>query len=435
MPYLHSPADTKSGKLIFTTLLRVAAGDIADDRKDGPMNDAQTIDKPEAGTEVAILGTVTALTVFGAKGGVDAILAKITEQARSVETDISTPAGRRAVASLAYKIARSKTTLDAMGKDLGEQNYRAWKAITAERSRIETALDELGAKIRKPLTDWENAEKARVATMEAAIDTIAALPRAFVGEPTIKEIDARIARLNDPDLDRADWAEFSKRAADARAAAVQNLMDLRQQREETDARRAQEEREHQEAIEREQRAREALAAENARREAEEKARIAAEAEARRVEQEKLAVEERVAAEVRAAAEKARREQEAIEAARLVAEARARKAEEDRIAEAEQHRRAIDAERRKAEEAAATAEAARKAAAEQAAAAERKRITDKQERDAAETTAREANLRHRGRINGEARDALVKEAGLSEKAAATAVVAIASGKVPHTRISY
>lgn len=425
-------------------------------------------DRAEAGTEVAILGPVTALTVFGTEGGVDAILAKIRAQARSIETDISTPAGRQAVASLAYKIARSKTALDSMGKELGDANYRAWKAITAERTRIETELDALRDEIRKPLTEWENAEKARVAAHEAALDAIIEAPGFYEAANTPEDLRRRLVHL--AAYPPRDWQEFAKRAASALEGEIAKTKIALAAAEKREADCAEALRLAREKAERERAEREALIAETARREAEEKARLAAEAEARRVAAETAAKE-------RAAAEAAQREREAIEAqaradaeaaerarlaekqARREAERRAAKAEEDRIAaakaaeaerariereRAEANRRADEAEaarlaatakaRADMEKAAADAEVARKTAAEDAAAAERQRIAAAQAKDAAEAAAREANRRHRGQINREARDALVRE-GLSAAAANTAVTAIARGAVPHVRIAY
>jgi len=188
------------------------------------MNDTQTIERP--GTDLAIIdGTVTALTVFGTEGGVDGILERITAQARAVETDISTPGGRKAVASLAYKIARSKTALDAMGKELGEQNYRAWKAITSERSRIEAALDALADEVRKPLTDWENAEKARIAAHEAALAALVEGPQFYAADNPSEDLAMRLRYLETALAEPAlDWQEFAKRALVVSAAGGHNVL-------------------------------------------------------------------------------------------------------------------------------------------------------------------------------------------------------------------
>lgn len=421
------------------------------------MNDAQLIERPDTGTEVSVLGPVTALTVFGTEGGVDAILTKIKTQARAVGTDISTPSGRRAVASLAYKIARSKTALDAMGKDLVSDWKARASAVDEERRRIRQELDELADEIRKPLTHWENAEKARVAAHEAALNAICESPGFYAADNTAADLRHRLDLLEH--YPARDWQEFAKRAADALAGEIAKTKVALDAAEKREAEAAETARLARERAEQERRAREALIAENARREAEEKARLAAEAEARRVEQEKRAAEERAAAEAKAAADKAQREREAVEAEKAAAEARARKAEEDRIAAAkaaeaerarierekqEAERRAEQAEAARiaaearakadAERAAAEAEAAWKAAAEQATAAERQRIADEQARAAADAARREADRRHRARINGDARDALVKE-GLNESDATVAITAIARSAVPNVRISY
>lgn len=383
------------------------------------MTNAQTIDPPEAGTEVAILGTVTAVAVFGTPGGVDAILDKIKAQALATDTDISTQAGRQAVASLAYKIARSKTALDAMGKELGEDNYRRWKAITAERARVVEELDALRDQVRKPLTDWENAEKARVAAHEAALDAICEAPGFYEAENAAADYRQRLAYLEA--YPPRDWQEFLKRASDALANEIAKTKVALAAAEKREAEAAEAARIAHEKAEQERREREALIAENARREAEAKAKREAEAEARRIAAETSAKE-------RAAAKAAEAERARIERERQEADRRAEEAEAARLAAAAKAQ--ADMER-----AAAEAEIARKKAAEDAAAAERKRIADAQAKDAAETAAREANRRHRAQIHNEVLADLVIATEISEAAARAVITAIVAGKVRHTKVSY
>ena len=64
---------------------------------------------------------ITAITVYQTEGGVDAILSKIKAEVKSIVFEVSTAAGRKEVASLAYKIARTKTLLDDQGKALVEE--------------------------------------------------------------------------------------------------------------------------------------------------------------------------------------------------------------------------------------------------------------------------------------------------------------------------
>ena len=93
--------------------------------------------------------------------GLDAFIAKIREEVANAPKDISTEAGRKEIASLAYKIAKSKTALVKLGKESVDEYQKIIKSVTAERNRGEAALQEIQDNVRKPLTDWENADKAR----------------------------------------------------------------------------------------------------------------------------------------------------------------------------------------------------------------------------------------------------------------------------------
>lgn len=121
------------------------------------------------GTALALLGerALVATEVFK-PGGVRVLLDQIKAEIAQVEIDISTPEGRKACASLAYKVARSKTALDAMGKTLTDQWRKQAETVHAERRLIEKELDALANEVRAPLTEWENIEKARVKAHEDA---------------------------------------------------------------------------------------------------------------------------------------------------------------------------------------------------------------------------------------------------------------------------
>ena len=353
-------------------------------------------------TDLAVIETITAEIVF-VPGGVDTILQKIEAEVRGTKTDISTVGGRAAVASLAYKVARSKTALDDMGKTLVAELKAKTGAIDAERRTIRDRLDALKDEVRKPLTDWENADKVRIEAHEVALGNLLALSGFLDLDPTVEQIDARIKLLDE--LPTRDWQEFAKRADEARESVSLNLKSVRAMAAKREAERAELERLRREQVEREQRERdERIAAEAA-----ERARLEAETKAKR--------------EAEEAAAKAAAEQRGIEQQRADAIARAEKAEADRVA------------------AAAKAEADKKSAAEaaekrrlQAIEDERKRVADEKVREEAEAAKREANKKHRAKINNEVLQALVA-AGLSEEAGKAAITAIAQGQIPHTRISY
>ena len=114
----------------------------------------------QTGTDLAIATAITP-AIFANPQSVDQVLAELERsvEAAKATRDISTIEGRAAIASLAYKIARTKTGLDDMGKEV----VADWKAkasmVDAERRRIRERCDALKDDFRQPLTEWEEAEK------------------------------------------------------------------------------------------------------------------------------------------------------------------------------------------------------------------------------------------------------------------------------------
>ena len=243
-----------------------------------------------------------------ATGGVRALLDKIEREVRAVRTDISTPAGRDQVRSLAYKVARSKTALDAMGKGLTDEWRARTDAVNAERRAIRDRLDALAEQVRKPLTEWEDAEKARVAGHERALAEMVEAP-GYGATETAAELELRLSYLRS--YPARDWREFAQRAADTLAAEIERTERLLAAARKREAEAAELARLRAEEAERARQ-------EAARLQAEREARIAAEAAERAQRQ----AEERAAHDARVAAEQAeaeRRARAAEEAQRRIVE--------------------------------------------------------------------------------------------------------------------
>ncbi len=71
--------------------------------------------------DITIITIQNPLQVFSTPNGLDSIIDKIEAEAKSIDRDISTEAGRDNIRSLAFKLAKSKTFLDKMGKELTEE--------------------------------------------------------------------------------------------------------------------------------------------------------------------------------------------------------------------------------------------------------------------------------------------------------------------------
>ena len=76
-----------------------------------------------------------------------------------------TAKSRKTIASLADNGFRSKTTLDGLGKNLVAGLKKKTGAIAKERKKMRDYLDQLKAKTRKPLTDFEESENSLTENM------------------------------------------------------------------------------------------------------------------------------------------------------------------------------------------------------------------------------------------------------------------------------
>jgi flagellar biosynthesis GTPase FlhF len=256
-------------------------------------------------------------------------------------------------------------------------------------------LEALKDEVRKPLTDWENAEKNRVSGHEEALAAI--LQAAQLG-PDMDSAAIRRHLESVGPLAQRDWQEFSTRATATLDEVRKVLEAALAQATKREAEAAELARLRAEQVAREQKERE----ERIASEAAERARIAAEAKAKR--------------DADGAAAKALVEQNRIEQEKAQAIARAERVE----------REAKEA----AEEAAEKAERARRAAIE----AEQRRHEEAARKVAADATAREADTNHRAKINSAAVAAFV-EGGIPEDVAKLAVTLIAKRQVPAVSISY
>jgi len=335
------------------------------------------MNKPlETSTELIVKEQINPLELFTG-GNVDPILEEITRKAKAFVPDLSTGVSRKEIASMAYKVSQSKTLLDTMGKDLVSDWKAKAKSVDSSRKHIRDYLDNLRDEIRKPLTDWEEAEEKKIEEARILAQYLADWDSAITDNDLINR-EREIARKE---------AEFAKQEEERKA------------KEEAD-------RLEKEKAEREERLKKE-AAEKAIKEAEEKA-----------ESEKQDLRRR---EAQAKYEKEQAEREKIEAEEN-AKAAAEKAEQDRIAAeekaAKEKQEAIEAERVRAQQEAKRKEAER---------LEAERVEKERLAEIA------ADKEHRGQINREALKSLMKI--VDEEVGKKIITAIAKGEISHITINY
>ncbi len=327
------------------------------------------------------------------------------------DVDISTTKGRDALRSFAARVRSEKAAIDkerlrltADWRDMVSQANDAGKEIREQ-------LDALAEEVRRPLTEWEEAEKARAAEVERIIAGFRSARFVEMGEAS-DAIRDRGTSVHETVIDPAMFGDRTDEAEREKKETVEHLFAALKAAEKAEADRAELDRLQREAAD--------------RAAAEEAARLEKEAENRRIEEERRAEEQRLAAE--------KAEQERIAAAQKEAEHRARReaeeaAQRQRDEERRQHEAALAAEREAREKAEREAQAERdRIAAEEA---ERQRAA-KAEADA--KAKREADQAHRTAVKTKAKEALIT-CGADEETAKKIVMAIIAGEVPNVRIEF
>ncbi|HBZ0852739.1 TPA: hypothetical protein MJC53_12115 [Klebsiella pneumoniae] len=278
--------------------------------------------------DLVVIEKKNAMAVFTNNDQLDPLIEAIEKEARSLVPDVTTKKGRDAIASMAHKVARSKTYIDNAGKDLVAELKALPKQIDESRRVVRERLDALKDEVRRPLTEWET-EQERIKA-EEAMNALHAEALAM-NEEFDRQLVARIESdhemallMNDAfDREQADKAAEAERQRIAHEEEIKRLAATAAAREvEQRAQREREEAAHREAV--------------------------LKAQAEQAERDRIAAEQKAEADKKAAVEAERRKaQEEADRIRREAEQReqARLAEEKRKAD-EQARREADVKHRK-----------------------------------------------------------------------------------------
>lgn len=317
-----------------------------------------------------VIEAKNALAVFTQPDHIESILQQVEKEVNSFVPDVSTKKGRDAIASLGLKVAKTKTYLDGLGKDLVTEYKEVPKKIDASRKTVRDRLDALKEKVLLPKLEYE-AEQERIAA-EAAYAAM---------WQEAHEMDARIT------AERA-----AKKESDHEMALLMNDAFDRDAKAKADE------------IERLRKAHEEFiaqqAAEKAKREVEEKAKRDIEAAEQREREAKLAQER--------------------------AEQKAEQDKKDAAAKAEREKQdAIAAEKLKAQEEAERVQRESKQK-EDARLAEEKRVAD-------EAAKKAADKAHQAEVNNKA-IAVLTSAGIDAECAKACVVAIIKNQVSQSLLN-
>ena len=330
-----------------------------------------------------VIEAKNALAVFTQPDHIESILQQVEKEVNSFVPDVSTKKGRDAIASLGLKVAKTKTYLDGLGKDLVTEYKEVPKKIDASRKTVRDRLDALKEKVLLPKLEYE-AEQERIAA-EAAYAAMWQEAHEMDASITAERADKLAARI----------------AADHEMALLMNdAFDRAQADKKAEDERLQKERDD---------------------------RIAAEAAAKVKQDADLAAQQEREASARREAE-LKLQAEQAERDRVALVLKAEQDKKDAIAKAEREKQeAIAAEQLKAQQEAERVQREAKQK-EDARLAEEKRIAD-------EAAARAANEAHRKTIGTAVVSGLVEHAGLTREQAISTLKALINNQIPHTNIHY
>ena len=376
--------------------------------------------------------------------GLSSILLSIEEKARSFVPDLSTDKSRKEIATLCYKIKRSKTYIESLKKEYVGELKKQPKIVDREGKRARDFLDALEEDIRDPLTRWEADEKERIDSILKRVNDIdpfkGGIISILVGDMSTDDLKSMLSTATEFVIDDS-LMEMEEMGRLRREEVILKLSGLLSMQEKAEAEKAELARLQAEAAERKQQERIDLAAKEAKEKAEKEAATQAEAERLREAKEKQAAADAIALVEKQkieAEEKAKRDAETAKQAEIQAKIDSEKREKDLK---EQAKRDIEA--AKLSELQAKANAVQrekdlkekaKRDIEQAVKDEQERVLKQQNADKVAADKRAADKRNCAKINNQCIKDLIK-IGLNKEQAKDVVIALAKGIISNASIKY
>ena len=345
------------------------------------MAKAKAAEKEIPKTDLVVATEIQPAVLFGNEHEtLENLLLKIKKEVSTIVPDVTTAKGRKEITANVSRVTKSKTLLDKVGKEYNAAQKELLKAFDSRRKHAFDFLEALQKEVRKPLTEWEDKEKDRIAKCEGVVNAFIESGKDSENwmNYSFEELQAFLEAVEEVTITKR-LGEFEEEATIAKKEAIKKIGDAIQLRMNYDN--------DQEEL---KKLREKSAEDDRKRfEADQKA------EANRVAQEKVIA--------------ANTEKEAA----LKREEEAKKQAEKDLEEAEEQRK-IDVEK--------------------AAQAERDRIEAERLKEEQAAKDREADKNHKKKINNEVLAELLK-CGIDEAQGKKIITAIAKNKVPHVKISY
>lgn len=157
-------------------------------------------------------------------GGLKPYFEHIKAQVANEVPDLSTVAGQKRVASLANQVSRSKTAVEKVGRDYLRELKALPKLIEAELKSFVDQCDALRYEVRRPLTEMEQREAARLAKHSEMIKSYDGRASALIdADGSTADVELLVKQFDSEPLTDEYCQEFLSNYIEAKANAIAKL--------------------------------------------------------------------------------------------------------------------------------------------------------------------------------------------------------------------
>ena len=178
-------------------------------------------------TSLVVIEEGTVLDLFTKEGELKKILDPI--QFKMVELignlDATTKKGRDAIRSAVNKGVESRTYVVRQANGLTTDWKAQTKLVNGFRDQFISDAKAQEEELRKPLTDWEAAEKSRKAKIVEMMQIIADLPKKHYGgrDLTVEEMGNRLSQLQGMEITKEVYGLFTETAQSDKDTGIETL--------------------------------------------------------------------------------------------------------------------------------------------------------------------------------------------------------------------
>ena len=192
---------------------------------------SKAVENPTITVEGFKLKKLSIISTFSDTAKIDKAVDKFTKDALSVVPDLTNKKGRDAIASVAFKISKKKTSIVSQMIDPSIEEAKALvKNVNAGKKYFQTKMDNLRDEVRAPLNEWEAAEKIReekrISDIRLRIEGIDAISFYDPAHPPGKTSIASLMEAVDSINCEEGFAEFTQDALQAKSRVKEKLTEM-----------------------------------------------------------------------------------------------------------------------------------------------------------------------------------------------------------------